>query len=53
MYRHLIYHHYDKSKKPEKGDYDDDMLLEFKKDFAEEPRFQLYQLTDFSFMEKY
>ena len=52
-YGDLIYHHYDKSKNPEKGDYDEDMLMEFKKDFAEEPRFQLYQLTDFSFMEKY
>jgi len=51
-YGDLIYHHYDKSKKPEKGDYDEDMLMEFKKDFADEPRFQLYQLTDFSFMEK-
>ena len=51
-YGDLIYEHYDKSK-PSKMDYNEAMFTEVKKDFAEEPRFNLLNMTDRVFMEKY
>ena len=51
-YGDLVYQHYDKSK-PSKMDYDHKMFSEVKKDFAAEPRFNLINLTDVAFMEKY
>ena len=50
-YGDLVYQHYDKSK-PSKMDYDQKMFSEVKKDFADEPRFNLINLTDVAFMEK-
>jgi hypothetical protein len=51
-YGDLYYEHYDKSK-PTKMDYDQKMFAEFKKDFADQERFTLMNMTDKVFMEKY
>ena len=51
-YGDLVYEHYDKTK-PSKMDYNEKMFSEVKKDFAEEPRFNLLNMTDKVFMEKY
>jgi|TARA_R100001082_G_C4361864_1_gene159784 hypothetical protein len=51
-YGDMIYRHYDKSK-PTKMDYDEKMFAEVKKDFAEEPRFNLLNMPDDIFFEKY
>tara|TARA_Y100001973_G_C5172948_1_gene320159 strand:+ start:945 stop:1592 length:648 start_codon:yes stop_codon:yes gene_type:complete len=51
-YGDLIYEHYDKIKAT-KLDYDEKMLLEFRKDFAEQKRFSHMHMTDKVFMEKY
>tara|TARA_R100000900_G_scaffold45276_2_gene36490 strand:+ start:713 stop:1354 length:642 start_codon:yes stop_codon:yes gene_type:complete len=51
-YGDLVYEHYDKTK-PSKMDYNEKMFAEVKKDFAGEPRFNLLNITDRVFMEKY
>ena len=51
-YGDLVYEHYDKTQ-PSKMDYNEKMFAEVKQDFASEPRFNLLNMTDRVFMEKY
>ena len=51
-YGDLMYPHYVNSK-PTKMDYNEKMFAEVKKDFAEEPRFNLLNMPDDIFFEKY
>ena len=51
-YGDLKYKHYDKGEAVTM-DYDQKMLTELKKDFAEEKRFTLFNTTDEHFMDKY
>lgn len=51
-YGDMIYEHYDGTQ-PSKADYNEKMYAEFQKDFAGEPRFNLFKMPDDMFFEKY